>query len=423
MRQISSLRNWPVPFSIRLFAIGMPLYTTSLLVAGDWPQILGPRRTAIASADERIRTNWRSGGPPLLWQRQVGDGFAGVAVAADRVVLFHRVDGREIVEAMDAASGNRLWDYGYATDYRCSYASDSGPRCVPLIHDGRVYLHGAAGRLSCVALDTGKLRWQRETKQDFRFPEGYFGQGSSPLIEDQALLVNVGGRGGSGIVAFHVDTGDTLWRATDERASYSSPVSTTVDDVKHVLFITRFNVLSMDPRTGAIRFQFPFGKRGPTVNAANPVVIGRQVFLTSAYGVGAALLRIEADRAAMVWRKPEVMSSQYCTGVVHDGVLYGFDGRDDTGPRRLSAIDPIRGRIYWSKDDFGYGSVIRVGETLALQTSSGELVLAKATPERYTEFARARLMDSTTRALPALSNGRYFVRDTETLKCFELATQ
>ena len=75
------------------------------VAAGDWPQILGPERNGIAAADETLATEWPAEGPYTLWQREVGSGYAGVAVANKRTVLFHRVDGKEVTESLDAATG------------------------------------------------------------------------------------------------------------------------------------------------------------------------------------------------------------------------------------------------------------------------------------------------------------------------------
>src|SRR6185295_13536647 len=95
----------------------------------------------------------------------------------------------------------------FPTRYASSIAPDSGPRCVPLIEAGNVYLFGADGDLHCLALDTGKERWKRDAYGEFSGQEGYFGAGSTPIVAGNNLLVNVGGRDGAGLVAFAKDSG------------------------------------------------------------------------------------------------------------------------------------------------------------------------------------------------------------------------
>ena len=145
----------------------------------------------------------------------------------------------------------------------------------------------------------------------------------------------------SGIVAFAADTGKLLWQATGERASYSSPVAVTVGGVRHVIFVTRLNVVSINPADGSERFRFPFGKLGPTVNAANPVVFDEHLLVTASYGIGAVLAKIGQDGATVVWRDRDILASQYTTCVEKDGILYGIHGRQDGPPAELRCFDPM----------------------------------------------------------------------------------
>jgi hypothetical protein len=122
-----------------------------------------------------------------------------VAVSGGKAVLFHRLGDQELVEAMDAKTGVPLWKASFPTRYVSTISEDNGPRSTPVIQDGAVYVFGAEGNLHCLALDSGQARWSRAVHEDFNVPEGYFGAGSSPLVEGDKLLVNVGGRDGAGI--------------------------------------------------------------------------------------------------------------------------------------------------------------------------------------------------------------------------------
>ena len=53
-------------------------------------------------------------------------------------------------------------------------------------------------------------------------------RGMVTVVEKDLVLVNVGGRD-AGIVAFALDTGKEVWKATQDQASYSSPVLATID--------------------------------------------------------------------------------------------------------------------------------------------------------------------------------------------------
>ena len=313
---------------------------------------------------------------------------------------------------------SRRWKVSFDTRYVSSISSDDGPRCVPVIQEGRVFLVGPKGELQCVDLETGKKNWYRDLAQEFKAPDGYFGAGSSPIVEGGKLLINVGGSGGAGIVALSPADGHTLWKATDEAASYSSPVAATVDGVRHVLFVTRLNVVSVDPQSGAVRFRFPFGGAGR--RSTRPIHSCWVIMSSSGKlrGGGPMGRKIGASRATKVWANDDVMSSQYATCVEHDGMLYGIDGRQDVGTARLRCFNPRDGKVQWTEEGFGTGTLIAADGLLLVMKTDGELVLVEPSPRAFRSLARAKLLPDTVQALPALADGLLFARDTGTLKCF-----
>src|SRR4051794_32431441 len=249
-------------------AFGIVL-TAGLARAGDWQQILGPHRNGHAD-DEQLLDKWPSGGPKVLWKFSLGSGYAGAVVKGNRVVVFHRIGASERVECLAADSGKSQWKTDFPATYRGGVDPDTGPRCVPLIDGGSVFVFGAAGDLHAVELDMGTKLWSRSLYADYHGDEGYFGAGSTPIIVASKLLVNVGGRG-AGIVALDPATGKTLWQASDEGASYSSPAAA---GGSKAIFVTRMNCVLADAADGRVSTLFPFGKRGPTVNAATPLLFG-----------------------------------------------------------------------------------------------------------------------------------------------------
>src|SRR5207248_8941974 len=188
------------------------LWTTGTARGGDWPQILGPQRNGKAQ-DEHLAERWGADGPKVRWSLEVGQGFAGPAVVGHTLVLFHRVGDELVAAALNAQTGKPLWKRSFPTRFASGYSSDSGPRCVPLIDANRVFLFGPGGDLHCLAFDSGKVLWSRPVYQEFGAPEGYFGAGSSPLVEAGKLLLNVGGKSGAGLVAFSLEDGKTIWKS------------------------------------------------------------------------------------------------------------------------------------------------------------------------------------------------------------------
>ena len=398
-------------------------WSCSAAFAGDWPQILGPNRNGEA-IDEHLADRWPADGLKTVWQQPVGSGYAGLAVSAGKAILFHRSDNDERAAAMDCRTGEVLWKSGSPTTYRPAFVEDNGPRCVPVIVGDRVIVFGSQGRLRCLNLADGSEIWSHATHEEYRAPEGYFGAGSSPLVVGDRVLVNVGGaKQGTSIVAFSLADGKVLWTAIHDAASYSSPILADAGGSKQAIFVTRSKTVSLNPENGEVNFEFPFGKRGPTVNGANPVMIDGQLFVTASYGVGGLFAQPDGQAAKTLWSNDDLMSSQYTTCVQHTGYLFGVHGRQDVGDADLRCFDPKTQKIAWTKEGFGYATLIKADGKLLIMKTDGTLVLAALDPAEYRELARTKLLTGTARALPALSNGLFYVRDETTLKCVELPTR
>ncbi len=394
-------------------------------VAGDWPQILGPNRNG-AAVDEKPLEVWPAPGPKVNWSFPVGSGYAGPVVIGERASIFHRVGDLERVESIDIATGKSVWKADYPATYKGGLNPDTGPRCVPLVSDERIFVFGAAGNLYALSLANGKKVWSRDTGADYPGPTSYFGAGSSPIVASKKLLLNVGGRN-AGIVAFDLETGNTVWKKTDERASYSSPTKAVIEGQEQVIFVTRLNTIAVDPQTGTELFRFEFGDRGPTVNAATPLVFDNHLFVSAAYRIGGHLARLTKNSATQIWANDNAMSSQYTTCVQKDGFLYGTHGREDFSNGELRCIEAKTGKVRWTAAGFGVAHTILVGDHLLMLTNQGHLALVAASPDQYTLLASAQISPNFTRAMPAFAKGRFLFRDNVNnggmLKCLTLATQ
>jgi outer membrane protein assembly factor BamB len=394
------------------------LAASPLFLAADWPEFLGPQRNS-HSAETGLRTTWPEDGPPVVWHKDIGEGFSGPVVAGGRLVLFHRQGGEQVLECFDAASGKSLWKEGTATQYEDPLGKGDGPRSTPLVAKGQVYALSPEGLLICRKLADGKKVWQRDLLKDYEVPPSFFGVGTSPVLADKLLLVNVGGKD-AGVVAFDRQSGKEVWKSTTDGASYSSPVLATIDGVRSAIFFTRLGVVVLDPANGKVRFQQRWRSRmDASVNAAAPVVWDGHLFFTACYGTGALLLRADKDGFEEVWKSDRVLSCHFSTPIYQDGNLYGFDGRQESGTE-LRCIEARTGKVRWSKEGFGCGSMIEAEGGLFVMSEGGELVRLACNPERYQETARARVLQAPCRAQIALSGGRLYGRDATTMKCWNL---
>ncbi|HMJ91603.1 MAG TPA: PQQ-binding-like beta-propeller repeat protein [Candidatus Acidoferrum sp.] len=389
------------------------------LPAHDWPQLLGPDRNG-RSAETNLNWNWGKEGPRIVWRKTVGQGWSAPVVSSNRVISFHRQNDREAVECVDAMSGAPLWKAEYKTDYRDDFGFDEGPRATPAISGIRVFTFGANGVLSAWNLTNGARLWQINTRKEFGNDKGFFGIACSPLVEGNAVILNIGGRNDAGIVAFNAANGAVLWKTTDEEAGYSSPVAATFAGKRRLLVLTRGNLVALEPGSGKVMWKFPFRPAiNASVTAATPLVIGDSIFISASYGAGAAMLRFGEMKPEVLWQGDDVLSNHYATSVAHGGLLFGFDGRQEQ-KCNLRCVDAKTGKIRWSEDRFGAGTLLGVGDRLLILTERGELIAANATTEKFQPTARAQVLGVECRANVALANGLFYARDKNALICVDL---
>jgi outer membrane protein assembly factor BamB len=405
------------------FAICLTTLALLHVHAEDWPQFLGPNRNG-ATAETKLASTWPKEGPPVLWERKVGEGFSGLVVNAGRLILFHRLDGKEAVECLDAKTGKALWKADYPTGYRDDFGFEEGPRATPAIAQSRVFTFGAEGTLSCWNLDSGAKVWSLDAKAQFKAGKGFFGMACSPLVEGNSVILNVGGKDGAGIVAFDAATGNVLWRATDDEASYASPVAATVSSRRRVLVITREALVALNPSEGKVTFRYPW--RPPmhaSVSATTPLVIDDLIFISASYGTGATLLRYGEPTPEKLWSTDDALSCHYATPVVLNGFLFGFDGRADPGLQAESSLRCVElktGKVRWKEEKLKVGIVTLAGDHLLVLTEKGELLRAPASPEGFKPTARAQILPFVVRAHPALANGLFYARSKDKLVCVDL---
>jgi outer membrane protein assembly factor BamB len=390
------------------------------ILAADWPQFHGPTRDGFAKETKLIST-FPNAGPKILWSFEAGAGWAGPVVSSNRAILFHRLEGREVINCLDVNSGKNLWSNGYRATYRDDFGFDEGPRATPLVEDGRIFTLGADADLVAWDLKSGKILWQKNLPKTYSIKKPFFGYGSSPIMVDGTLILNVGSTDAS-IVGFDPATGAEKWKAGSDAVSYSSPIQATIQKEQVVIFFTREGLLIVSPKEGKVRSQFPWRPRmNASVNAASPILSGNELFLSTSYSQGAILLDMKKlDEPSKIWSNDTSISCQYNTPLLLDGNLYGIHGRQDFGDAGLRCVDWKTGAIKWRVDTFGTASLIHADGRFYAMTEPGELVIFEVNATKYVELARASILSKGSVSAPALADGKYLARDKQKWICVSL---
>lgn len=408
----------------------------------DWPGFLGPFGTSV-SPEKGIITPWPPHGLRIVWQRQLGTGYAMPSISRGRLFLFDRQGAQARLRCLKSETGEELWKFAYPTDYQDSYGYNNGPRCFPIVDEDRVYIYGAEGMLHCVRALDGKPLWKHDTKAEFGVVQNFFGVGSTPVIEGDLLIAQVGGSppgsgefpsldqkgNGSGVVAFDKFTGKVRYQVSDELASYSVPVLATIDGRRWCFVFARGGLIGMEPATGKIDFHYPWRARVlESVNAGNPVVVGDRVFISETYGPGSALLRVKPGGYEVIWsdaekRRNKSMQCHWNTPIYHDGYLYGCSGRHP-GEAELRCIEFATGKVMWSEPGLTRSSLLMVDGHFICLSEYGQLLLLKVNPHKFEPVSRLDgkgiLLEYPCWAAPILSHGLLYVRGKDRLICLEL---
>jgi len=426
----------------------------------DWPRLLGPTGDG-KSPETGILTEWGQAGPPIVWYRRLGTSYGIGSISRGRFFQFDRHGDQARLSCLDARTGRLIWKSEYPTDYVDLYNYNTGPRSSPVVDGGRVYLFGAEGTLHCVRTADGRPLWKVDTAKRFGVVQNFFGVGSSPVVASERLIVMIGGSppgsqdvgrrdlrlvkgNGTGVVAFNKYTGKVQYTITDELASYATPQLATIDGRRWCFVFARGGLIGFDPTTGKVDFHYPWrAKLLESVNAATPVVVGSEVFISETYGPGSSLLKVRPGGYDVVWRDGQVrnkaMQAHWSTPIYHNGYLYGCSGRH-MADAELRCIEWKTGKVMWSQPGLKRVSLLYVDGHFVCLSEDGTLRLIRATERAYRKVAevtlrefssdpevplsaRPPLLEYPAWAAPILSHGLLYVRGRDRLVCLRLVPE
>jgi outer membrane protein assembly factor BamB len=381
----------------------------------DWPQWRGPKRDGISS-EHGLLKDWPAGGPPVLWRAAgAGTGYSSFSAANGRLYTLGARGGSEYLMAYQAATGKKLWEIVHGR--RFGNDMGDGPRSTPTVDGDRLYTFGASGDLSVVEAATGKVFWKMNLLDKFGGSNIRWGLSESPLVLSDRILVSPGGRGAA-IVALNKTDGSVIWKSQGDEPGYSSAVMHEANGVREAIYFTGERALGVDIETGRLLWSYSQASN-QTANIATPIVRGNHVFLSSAYGTGAALLELTPAANKVTARQvyfTRDMRNHHATSVLVGDYLYGFSDSI------LTAMKFDSGQVAWRDRSVGKGSVVFADSRLYLYSEQAVVGLAEASPDGYREHGRFQITagNAPTWSHPIVSNGTLFIRDQDNIYAFDV---
>ncbi len=385
-----------------VFAFCLLTGVTSLgLVANaadtDWPRWRGANGDGISTA-----TDWNVAAvdkPNVLWRGNVGAGYSAASVKGERLYIMGHREKQDVVSCLKTTDGTEVWKHSYD----CQPAQYPGPRATPVIDGDVVYTVSNQGHVFCLDAKTGTVKWQQDLTKAMKAELPQWGIAGSAVVHGKMLLINAGAYG----VALDKATGNLVWSSGAGKGGYASPVVFKAGDTDVAAVFGQKAIYGVNAETGEKLWSYPW-ETSWDVNAPDPVISDGQVFITSGYGKGCALLKIAAGQAKPVWQNT-ALAAHFSSPVLIDGYLYGMDG--NTGRGGLVCLDVKNGDVKW-KQALGFGSLIAVAGKLIVLTETGDLFVAAAKPDAYQQLAAAKgVIGRTCWTSPVLAHGQLYLRN------------
>lgn len=387
---------------------------TSGFPAMDYPQFLGPNRNATLHGIKLAR-DWSLRPPRLVWRQPIGEGWSAFAIAGNSAITQAQEGEKEKVVCYELKTGELQWSHSDHARFEVAPAG-IGPRATPTVVDNYVYTLGATGLLNCLDFSTGKPIWSTDIIHDNKSKVADWGMSGSPLVINDSVVVSAGGMYGRSLVAYHKDTGEIMWGGGNDSSGYSSPQFRSLAGIPQILIFNYKSVVSHDPNTGHVlwRYAWPGAE-----SVAQPVPLpNNQLLVSSGYGIGSKLLRIQRDiggelQANLLWES-RGLKAKFTNVVYSDEYVYGLDDGI------LVCLNMSNGKRTWKKGRYGHGQMILVDDLLLVQAESGDVVLLEANPTSHVELGRFPALVGRTWNNPTLAAPYLLVRNDREAACYEL---
>ncbi len=394
---------------------------TGATSAADWPQWRGVDRND-HSPDTGLLKQWPAGGPKRVWLNEdVGLGYSGFSIVGGKLFTMGLRNDTEFLIAVDTSTGKELW----ATEVGAKYPNNwgDGPRTTPTVDGDRVYTMGGQGDLVCVQASDGKLVWATSMTKDLGGKLQTWGYTESVLVDGGLVICTPGGSRGT-LAALDKATGKVRWQSSEMTAAaqYSSPLVIEHGGKRQYVQLVMNKLFGVDAASGKLLWQSDWS--GRTAVIPTPIFHDGQVYITTGYGVGCKLVKLDGQGGATdVWEN-KVMKNHH-GGVIKVGdYLYGYSD----GPGWICQ-DWKTGAEVWANKSLGKGAVHYAdGMLYCLDENNGTVALVEASPKGWTEHGRFKLDPQTKRRSPSgriwthpvVVNGKLYLRDQELLHCYDV---
>lgn len=423
-----------------LAVFGCAVLTFASLSSAQWTQWGGPNRNFMVDA-KGLADKWPEGGPKKLWTRDLGDGFSTIVADGDKLFTMYRVGNDEFSVALEAKTGKTLWEHKNPSPFTAEMAEfGPGPHSTPIVVADRVYTIGTNMVLHAFDKNSGSVIWMRDLAKEYNAEVPGRGYSCSPIAYKDTLILPVGWKKPDApekkegaepakepvnprqaLVALKLTDGKEAWKNQEFEITHSSPILIKFGGKEQLVVFMTKEVAGLDPSNGELLWSHAH----PTQYGANlctPFWNGEDlIFVSAAYDSGSRVIRLTQEGGKIVPKElwfTKKMRIHHANAVRIGDHLYGSSG--DFGPAFFVAVNMTTGAIAWRERGLAKATTLLADGKLILLDEEGKLVLAKATPEKFTILSQCEVAQRTAWAAPTLAGKTLYIRDRKSITALDL---
>jgi len=391
---------------------------------GAWPGFRGPRRDAVSPERTPLARGWPEAGPPVLWEIDVGEGYAGAAVLAGRVYVhdYDHAEQADVLRCLSLADGKDIWRHSYKVPIKRNHGMS---RTVPAVTEKYVVALGPKCHVSCLDSITGEYKWSLDLVREFgtKVPTWYAGQ--CPLIDGGRAIIAPAGKEVL-LMAVDCETGEIAWSTPNPdgwKMTHSSIAPMEFNGRRMYVYCGSGGVVGVSAKDGSVLWKTTDWKIR-IANVPTPVPVGNgRIFLCGGYNSGSMMLQLKEENGAIASEplfslKAKIFGSDQQTPIFYDGHIYGVI------PNGQLVCFDLDGKQLWasgSTTTFGIGPYVIADGIIFVINDTGRLALAEATPKGYKPLAQAKVLPGRESWGPmAIADGRLIVRDLAKMVCIDM---
>ena len=384
----------------------------------DWTQWRGQNRDGAVTGFS-TPASW----PENLvqkWKVDVGLGYASPIVVGNRLYMFSRQGGDEVMSALDADTGKVVWRTGYPVTFTMHSAAvkhGMGPKSTPTFSGGRLFSIGMTGVVTAFDANTGKQLWQKPGSEPLPL---YTSHSFSPLVDRGLVIFHVGGHNQGALTAYDVNTGAVKWSWNGDGPGYGSPILVDLAGTRQIVTITQGKIVGVDPANGTLLWERPFVSTNST-NAVTPVLYGQTLIVSGNGGPTTAFTVAKQNNewtTQTVWENADIPYRLSNSVLVHDA-LFGLTTKNSG---QYFSVDAKTGKTVWTSEAraAAQAAILQAGDLVFSLQDDGNLVIFRSGTAAFEPIRRYHVADSETWTQPTISGNRIFVKDVSNLALWTL---